>query len=63
MLTDQDADPFATMCSGHASILEQAFDPVFTTMDFDVDARRGEIHACDGSRWQSAVVESATRPE
>jgi hypothetical protein len=34
------------MFSVFASTLEQAFDPIFTRIDFDVDvdARRGEIH-------------------
>lgn len=46
IMTGQDTDPFATMFSVYASTLEHAFDPIFTTIDFDVDvdARRGRIH-------------------
>ncbi|NIE55419.1 MULTISPECIES: DUF1326 domain-containing protein [unclassified Burkholderia] len=46
IMTGQDTDPFATMFSVFASTLEQAFDPIFTKIDFDVDvdARRGRIH-------------------
>ena len=46
IMTGQDTDPFATMFSVFASTLEQAFDPIFAKIDFDVDvdARRGQIH-------------------
>lgn len=46
IMTGQDTEPFATMFSVFASTLEQAFDPIFTTIDYevDVDARRGRIH-------------------
>ena len=46
IMTGQDTDPFATMFSVYASTLEQAFDPIFARIDFDVDvdARRGRIH-------------------
>ncbi|RQH03820.1 DUF1326 domain-containing protein [Paraburkholderia dinghuensis] len=46
ILTGQDTEPFATMFAVFASTLEQAFDPIFTRIDFDVDvdARRGRIH-------------------
>jgi hypothetical protein len=46
IMTGQDTEPFATMFSVFASTLEQAFDPIFTKIDFDVDvdARRGRIH-------------------
>lgn len=46
IMTGQDTEPFATMFSVFASTLEQAFDPIFTQIDFDVDvdARRGRIH-------------------
>ena len=43
----KDTEPFATMFSVYASTFDQAFDPVFTTIDFDVDvdARRGAVNA------------------
>ncbi|MBB2919959.1 DUF1326 domain-containing protein [Cupriavidus alkaliphilus] len=46
IMTGQDTEPFATMFAVFASTLEQAFDPIFTKIDFeaDVDARRGRIH-------------------
>lgn len=46
IMTGQDTEPFATMFSVFASTLEQAFDPIFTRIDYDVDvdARRGRIH-------------------
>ncbi|OAJ52546.1 hypothetical protein A6V36_14170 [Paraburkholderia ginsengiterrae] len=46
IMTGQDTEPFATMFAVYASTLEQAFDPIFTKIDFDVDvdARRGRIH-------------------
>jgi len=46
IMTGQDTEPFATMFSVYASTLEQAFDPIFTQIDFDVDvdARRGQVH-------------------
>lgn len=46
IMTGQDTEPFATMFSVYASTLEQAFDPIFTKIEFDVDvdARRGRVH-------------------
>ncbi|MFS8981473.1 DUF1326 domain-containing protein [Cupriavidus necator] len=46
IMMGQDTEPFATMFSVFASTLEQAYDPIFTKIDFDVDvdARRGRIH-------------------
>ncbi|PMS26389.1 DUF1326 domain-containing protein [Paraburkholderia rhynchosiae] len=46
IMTGQDTEPFATMFAVFASTVEHAFDPIFTTIDFDadVDARRGRIH-------------------
>ncbi|MBU9373048.1 DUF1326 domain-containing protein [Burkholderia multivorans] len=46
IMTGQDTDPFATMFAVFASTLEHAYDPIFTTIDFDVDVdeRRGRIH-------------------
>ena len=46
IMTGQDTEPFATMFSVYASTIEQAFDPIFTQIDFDVDvdARRGRVH-------------------
>lgn len=46
IMTGQDTEPFATMFSVFASTFEQAFDPIFTRIDFDVDvdARRGRVH-------------------
>ena len=45
IMTGQDTDPFATMFSVFASTLEQAYDPIFAKIEFDVDvdARRGRI--------------------
>jgi len=37
IMMGQDTEPFATMFSVFASTLEQAFDPIFTKIDFDVD--------------------------
>lgn len=47
IMTGQDTEPFATMFSVFASTLEQAYDPVFTRIDYevDVDARRGRVKA------------------
>ena len=46
IMTGQDTEPFATMFAVYASTLEQAFEPIFTKIDFDVDvdARRGRVH-------------------
>jgi hypothetical protein len=46
IMTGQDTEPFSTMFSVYASTLEQAFDPIFTKIEFDVDvdARRGRVH-------------------
>ncbi len=46
IMTGQDTEPFATMFSVFASTLEQAYEPIFAKIDFevDVDARRGRIH-------------------
>jgi hypothetical protein len=45
IMTGQDTDPFATMFAVFAATLEQAFEPIFAKIDFDVDvdARRGRI--------------------
>jgi hypothetical protein len=49
IMSGQDTEPFATMFAVFASTIEQMFDPIFTTIDFDVDvdARRGKIHVKD----------------
>jgi hypothetical protein len=46
IMTGQDTEPFATMFAVYASTLEQAFEPIFTKIDvdIDVDARRGRVH-------------------
>lgn len=46
IMTGQDTEPFATMFWVYSSTIEQAFEPIFTKIDFeaDVDARRGRIH-------------------
>jgi len=47
IMTGQDTEPFATMFAVFATTLETAYEPIFTTIDFevDVDARRGRIRA------------------
>jgi hypothetical protein len=47
IMSGQDTDPFATMFAVFATTLEKVFDPIFTTIDFDVDvdARRGKVRA------------------
>ena len=47
IMSGKDSEPFATMFAVYASTLDTAFDPIFTTIDFDVDvdARRGSVHA------------------
>ena len=49
IMSGQDTDPFATMFAVYASTIEQMFDPIFTTIDcdIDVDARRGKISVKD----------------
>ncbi|MFX1675324.1 DUF1326 domain-containing protein [Paraburkholderia sp. A2WS-5] len=46
IMTGQDTEPFATMFAVYSSTIEQAFEPIFTKIDFeaDVDARRGRVH-------------------
>lgn len=45
IMSGQDTEPFATMFSVFASTLEKVFDPIFTTIEYevDVDARRGKV--------------------
>jgi len=45
IMSGQDTDPFATMFAVFASTMEQVFDPIVTTIEFDVDVdeRRGKI--------------------
>lgn len=47
IMSGKDSEPFATMFAVYASTLDTAFDPIFTTIAFDVnvDARRGSVHA------------------
>lgn len=40
IMSGQDSDPFATMFAVYASTMEKVFDPVFTTIDFDVDIEK-----------------------
>ena len=44
-MTGQDTDPFATMFAVYASTVTKMHEPVFTTIDFevDVDGRRGRL--------------------
>ncbi len=46
-MSGQDTEPFATMFAVFASTVEKVFDPIFTTIDFEVDvkARRGKVRA------------------
>lgn len=45
IMTGQDTDPFATMFAVFASTVETMHDPVFTSIDFEVDVegRRGKL--------------------
>ncbi|MEO7364891.1 MAG: DUF1326 domain-containing protein [Sphingomicrobium sp.] len=45
IMTGQDTDPFATMFAVYASTVVNMHEPVFTTIDFevDVDGRRGRL--------------------
>ena len=47
IMSGQDTDPFATMFAVFASTVEKVFDPVATSIEFDVDvdARRGRARA------------------
>ena len=47
IMSGQDTEPFATMFAVFATTLEKAFDPIFTTIDVDVDvdARKGKVRA------------------
>ncbi len=45
IMSGQETEPFATMFAVFASTLDTVFDPIFTTIqyDVDVDARRGKV--------------------
>lgn len=45
IMSGQDTEPFATMFSVFASTLDTVFEPVFTSIEYDVDvdARRGKV--------------------
>lgn len=47
IMSGQDTDPFATMFAVFASTLREVYEPIVTTIGFDVDvdARRGRIRA------------------
>lgn len=47
IMSGQDTDPFATMFAVFSTTLETVHEPIFTTIDFDVDvdARRGRVRA------------------
>jgi hypothetical protein len=47
IMSGQDTEPFATMFSVFASTMEKVYDPIFTSIAFevDVDARRGHVKA------------------
>ena len=49
IMSGQDTAPFATMFAVFASTLEKFHDPVFITIDFDVDVagRKGRLHIKD----------------
>ena len=45
IMSGQDTEPFATMFAVFATTLTKVYDPIFTSIDFDVDveARRGKV--------------------
>jgi hypothetical protein len=45
IMSGQDTEPFATMFAVFATTLDTVFDPIFTTIEYDVDvdARRGKV--------------------
>lgn len=47
IMSGQETEPFATMFSVFSTTLEQVFEPIVTTIDYevDVDARRGKVRA------------------
>ena len=47
IMSGQETEPFATMFAVFATTLEQVFEPIVTTIDYevDVDARRGRVRA------------------
>jgi hypothetical protein len=47
IMSGQDTEPFATMFAVFATTLDKVFDPIYTTIDFevDVDARQGKVRA------------------
>jgi hypothetical protein len=47
IMSGQDTEPFATMFAVFASTVTKVYDPIFTSIDFDVDieARRGKVRA------------------
>lgn len=47
IMSGQETDPFATMFAVFSTTLEQVFEPIFTTISYevDVDARRGQVRA------------------
>lgn len=49
ILSGQDTDPFATVFAVFATTMEKVYDPIFATIDFevDVDARRGRAAVAD----------------
>ena len=47
IMSGQDTEPFATMFAVFATTVEKVYEPIFTTIGFDVDidARRGRVRA------------------
>ena len=45
-MSGQDTEPFATMFAVFATTLEKVFEPIVTSIDYEVDveARRGKVH-------------------
>ena len=46
IMSGQDTEPFATMFSVFAAMVDTVYDPIFSRIDYDVDvdARRGKVH-------------------
>ena len=46
IMSGQDTEPFATMFAVFATTVDKVYDPIFTSIDYDVDvdARQGKVH-------------------
>ncbi|MCJ8159439.1 DUF1326 domain-containing protein [Sphingomonas sp. LaA6.9] len=58
IMTGQDTDPFATMFAVYASTVTKMYDPVFATieLDLDIDGRRGRIFVEDYIETQGEPI-------